>query len=152
MSGLNPSLAFAAAGFFALFSALSATAEPAPEVEIRSEDGKVVIAAEQIRSYDWATHTLTLAPKARDELAKRLRKDQRLVSGIPFEVTVGGRVSYKGVFTTVESSLAISKVVVVVDAQAVDATVGADQIRVQLGYPRKGFFKGEDPRANPRVL
>src|SRR5438093_7927300 len=124
MSGLNPSLAFAAAGFFALFSALSATAEPAPEVEIRSEDGKVVIAAEQIRSYDWASHTLTLAPKARDELAERLRKDHRLVSGIPFEVMVGGKVLYKGVFTTVARSLSISKVVLVVAAKAVDAPRG----------------------------
>src|SRR5262245_60528902 len=142
MLGLNL-LALGAACYFAIFSALPVTAEPVPEIAIRSEDGKVVITAEQILSYNLATHTLTLAPKARDELAKQLRKDHRLVSGIPFEVTVGGTVSYKGVFTTVASSLAMSKVVIVVDAQDLNSTLGTDQIRVQLGYPGKDFFKGE---------
>src|SRR5262245_61726926 len=148
MFGLRLPIVLVVACFVIPWPAPSVASDPAPDVDIRSEDGTVLIPADQIRSYDRATHTLTLAPGARDELAKRLRKDQRLVSGIPFEVTVGGQLSYKGVFTTVNSSLVISKVVIVVDAQDVDATQGKDQLRVQLGYPGKEFFKGEDPRAN----
>ncbi|MNC96812.1 hypothetical protein D3C83_142820 [compost metagenome] len=53
----------------------------------------MLIAANQIRSYEWKTHTLTLAPKARDELAGRLLKE-RIVSGIPFAVAVGGKKAY----------------------------------------------------------
>jgi hypothetical protein len=125
-------------------------ADPSPEVDVRAEEGKVLIAADQIRSYDWATHTLTLAPKVREELAKRLRKD-RLVSGIPFAVTVGATVVYQGSFTTIESSRSFSTPVIVVDAQAVEPKLGADQLRIQLGYPTAEFYKGEDPRADRRI-
>jgi hypothetical protein len=124
-------------------------AEPG-EVDIRSEDGKVLIAADQIRSYEWTTHTLTLAPKVRDELGKRLPKD-RIVSGIPFVVAVGGKDVYKGRFTTVLSSISFSTPIVVVDAQAVELKLGTDQLRIQLGYPTAEFFKGEDPRADRRI-
>src|SRR5215831_7912936 len=125
MTGLKLPLALGVACCFALCPALSVAADPRPEVDVRAEDGKVLIAADQIRSYDWATHTLTLAPKVRDELAKRLRKD-RLVSGIPFAVTVGGKVVYQGSFTTTESSRSFSTPVIVVDAQAVEPKLGAD--------------------------
>src|SRR2546421_7872929 len=100
MTGLKLSLALGVACFVTLGPALSVAAGPAPAVDIRSEDGKVFIAADQIRSYEWTTHTLTLAPKVRDELVKRLPKD-RIVSGIPFVVAVGDKDVYKGRFTTV---------------------------------------------------
>jgi RNA polymerase sigma factor (sigma-70 family) len=126
---------------------------PASEVDIRSEDGKVLIAADQIRSYDWATHTLTLAPKAREELAARLRKSERtaLVTGVPFAVAVGGKTVYTGKFTTNLSSVTIPTPVVVVDAQELEPALGADRLRIQLGYPGPTFFKGDDPRGDPRV-
>src|SRR4051812_41188765 len=31
-----------------------------PEVDVRDADGKVLLAADDLASYDWATHTLTL--------------------------------------------------------------------------------------------
>jgi hypothetical protein len=150
MTGLKLPLALGVACCLALWPATSVAADPTPEVEIRSGDGKVLIAADQIRSYEWATHTLTLAPKARDELAKRLAKD-RIVSGIPFAVTVGGKDVYKGKFTTVVSSMSFSTPIIVVDAQAVEPKLGADQLRIQLGYPTAEFFKGKDPRGDRRV-
>jgi hypothetical protein len=124
-----------------------------PAVDIRSGDGKVLIAADRIRSYDWATHTLTLAPKGRDDLAVRLRKGEptALVTGIPFAVAVGGRTVYTGKFTTTLSSGTIPAPVIVVDLGSLDATLGADQLRIQLGYPGAGVFKGEDPRADPLI-
>jgi RNA polymerase sigma factor (sigma-70 family) len=126
---------------------------PASEVDIRSEDGKVLIAADQIRSYDWATHTLTLAPKAREELAARLRKGERtaLVAGVPFAVAVDGKTVYTGKFTTNLSSVTMPTPVVVVDAQELEPALGADRLRIQLGYPGPTFFKGDDPRGDPRV-
>lgn len=66
-------------------------------------------------------------------------------------VTVRGKVVYKGTFTTIVSSLSFSTPVIVVDAQAVESKLGADQLRIQLGYPTAEFFKGEDPRADRRI-
>jgi hypothetical protein len=150
MTALKVPGAFVVTCFLASIAARSVAADPTPEIDIRSADGKVVIAADQIRSYEWATHILTLVPNVRDELATRLRKD-RAVSGIPFAVTVGGNVIYTGTFTTVMSSKSFSTPVIVVDAQLVKPKLGADQLRIQLGYPTVEFFKGEDPRADRRI-
>jgi hypothetical protein len=150
MSGWKLPLALVVAYGFACLSAPSAAADPPPGVDVRSEDGKVVIAADQVRSYEWATHTLTLAPGVREELAKQLRNN-RIVSGIPFAVTVGGKALYKGKFTSVVSSRSFSTPVIVVDARAVEPKLGEDRLRIQLGYPTAEFFRGEDPRADPRL-
>src|SRR5687768_1408365 len=57
---------------------------PRASFAIRAADGKVLFTPDQIRSYDWKTHILTLTPKVREELAARLLKSRRLVSGVPF--------------------------------------------------------------------
>ena len=126
-------------------------ADPKAEIDIRDEAGKVLIAADQIRSYEWATHTLTLVPKLRGQLAGQLRKGGRLVSGVPFTVVVGGKVVYKGTFTSVASSHSFSTPVIGIDRQMVDAKLKEDQLRIQLGYPTAKFFKGEDPRVDHRI-
>jgi hypothetical protein len=133
------------------FGPAPAVAADPPVVDIRSDDGKVLIAADQIRSYDWATHTLTLAPKARQELADQLRKSKRLVSGIPFAVAVGGKAVYSGTFTSVESSRSFSTPVILTDPAVLDPKLSADQVRIQLGYPTAAFFKGDDPRSDKRI-
>lgn len=152
MSSLHLPLAIVLACFLAAHPAFPvAAAEPAPEVDIRSsEDGEVLIAADQIRSYDWATHTLTLAPQVREELAKRLPMD-RIVSGIPFAVAVGGKSVYQGKFTTAHSSRSFSTPVVVLGVEAVEPQLRTDQLRIQLGYPTPEFFQGKDPRADRRI-
>lgn len=141
----------ALAAAFGSYCAVASLAAPArPSVDIRSSDGRVLVAASQIRSYEWATHTLTLAPRGRKELANKLRTD-RIVSGIPFSVAVDGKAVYTGTFTTCLSSFSFATPVIVVDAVGEEWGVGADQLRVQLGYPSAMFFKGEDPRSNPRI-
>jgi hypothetical protein len=122
-----------------------------PEVDIRSEDGAVFLAADKILSCDWTTHTLTLAPKAREELAAGLRESKRLVAGIPFGVAVGGKVVYSGTFTSIVSSKSFATPVVLVDPVSPDAKTGKDQLQIQLGYPTAEFFKGEDPRGDKRI-
>jgi hypothetical protein len=121
-----------------------------PKVEVRSLDGRVVIAADQIRAYEWPTHTLTLAPQVRAKLAKSLLND-RIVSGIPFTVAIGGEVVYQGTFTSTSSSRSFATPVMVIDLQSIDARLGEDQVRIQLGYPHAAFFKGADPRGDARI-
>jgi hypothetical protein len=147
MTGRTLPVALVTAYLFALVPA----ALHAAELDIRSDDGKVLIAADQIRSYDWATHTLTLTTKARQELADQLRKTKRIVSGIPFAVTVGGKVVYSGTFTSVVSSRSFSTPMILTDPATIDPKMGPDQLRIQLGYPTADFFKGDDPRADKRV-
>ncbi len=146
-----PRASWALVCLVALSSQPCAADEPVNQVEIRSEDGKVVIAADQIRSYDWATHTLTLAPKVRDELSKKLIRDSQIISGIPFAMTVDGQAIYKGKFTSCSSSRTLSTVTIVIDMAAIDPKLKANQLRIQLGYPGADFFKGDDPRADKRL-
>jgi hypothetical protein len=137
-------------GVMALRSGPAIAADPSA-VDIRSEEGKVLIAADQIRSYDWATHTFTLVSKVRQELADTLRKSKRIVSGIPFGVAVGGKVVYSGTFTSLESSRSLSTPVILTDPRMLDPKMGEDQLRIQLGYPTAAFFKGDDPRSDKRI-
>ncbi len=129
-----------------LTAPLLAAAEPPPEVDIRAEDGKVLVAADQIRSYDLASHTLTLAPRVREQLARKL-KTARLLPGVPFVIAVGGKKAYEGKFTTILSSTSISSPVIVLDTPGLKE----DQLQLQLGYPSADFFKGEDPRSEERI-
>ena len=121
--------------------------------DIRFADGKIAISADQIRSYDWATHTLTLAPTVREALVKQLRGQGQggLVSGIPFAVTVRGTPIYTGVFKSSVSSIPSSKPVIVVDEQIVDPTLGEDRIRIARWYGTPGANLGDDPRGDARV-
>jgi hypothetical protein len=150
MIGLKLPIALGVACCLSLSHALSVAADPKPEFDIRSEDGKVLIAADQIHSYDWATHTLTLAPKVRAELDRRLR-NERIASGISFAVSVGGKAIYTGKFTSVVSSMSFSTPVIVVDLPLLERKQGEDQIRIQLGYPGTNSFKGGDPRGDRRI-
>lgn len=129
--------------------AISVAAESNIDLDLRFDDGKTVVSDDQIVSYNWATHTLTLKPGVRKELAKRLRNN-RMVSGVSFSVSVGGKDIYKGLFTTVLSSRSLSTPVIVVDLPSVEES-GEDQLRIQLGYPGADFFKGDDPREDRRI-
>lgn len=127
------------------------SADPVPEVDIRSEDGKVLLPADKIHSYDWTTHTLTLASGAREALAKQLFESKKLVGGVPFGIAVGGKVLYTGTFTTILSSKSFSTPIILVDRAAIEEKRGKDQLQIQLGYPTVQFFKGEDPRADKQL-
>ena len=150
MSARNLLSVLGVLGAMALRSGPAIAADPSA-VDIRSEEGKVLIAADQIRSYDWATHTFTLVSKVRQELADTLRKSKRIVSGIPFGVAVGGKVVYSGTFTSLESSRSFSTPVILTDPRMSDPKMGEDQLRIQLGYPTAAFFKGDDPRSDKRI-
>jgi hypothetical protein len=125
------------------------TAAGSEHFEIRGADGKVVIAADDVLAYEWASHTLTLKPKVRKNLFEKLKG--KLVRGGPFVVTVGDKAVYQGNWKSVVSSIPCTTPVIVLDGRALDPKLGEDQVRIELGYPSKDFFRGEDPRGDRRV-
>jgi len=127
---------------------MSQAAEPPTELDIRDPAGNVIIAADQIQFYDWASHTLSLEPAARAKLATSLLEGKRLVSGVPFSVCVGGKPIYEGMFTTSVSSKSLTAPTIVM---AGGLATGMNQLHIQLGYPTDKFFKGQDPRADKRI-
>jgi hypothetical protein len=134
-----------------LSTAVMAVEAPANSVDIRGEDGAFLVAAGNIVSYDWSTHTLTLAPGARAKLAAELPNDSRLVRGIPFAIAVGGKAIYTGKFTSMQSSLSLSTPVILIEPKVLAPELAADQLRIQLGYPTAQFFRGQDPRGDARL-
>ncbi len=123
--------------------------EKPPEVEIRGADGTVLIASKEIRSYEWAGHILTLEPQALEALQERLPIN-RIVSGIPFAVTVDGETIYTGNFTTSASSKSF-KTPVIRSAPFPPGRLAAEELQIQLGYPTADFFEGKDPRSDGRI-
>jgi hypothetical protein len=157
MSRFNSLTIVAIALIATLQPTASQSAEPPAELDIRGDNGQIIISADQIRSYDWPTHTLTLAPGTRAKLARKLIENmkltemKKLVSGIPFTVSVGGKPVYKGTLTTSVSSFSFDTPAIVVDPVINVPTLGEDQLRIQLGYPTQQFFEGDDPRADKRI-
>ena len=116
-------------------------------VDIRDADGKVLVSADEITAYDWATHTLDLKPGSVAKLRKVLTDSEQLA--VPFAVAVGGRTVYRGEITTPLSSRSCSGVVV--PAVPLEGTKDGERIQLQLGYPTENFFKDKDPRGDADV-
>jgi hypothetical protein len=136
----------------AISSAQAKSAEPPVNaVDIRDDAGHVLVAADKIASYDWPTHTLTLAPGECAKLAAELHKNKQLVSGIPFTINIGGKPIYAGKITSLVSSFSLATPVIVIDQKIIEPKVSDDQLRIQLGYPTRQFFQGDDPRGNPQL-
>jgi len=123
-------------------------ADPVPELDFRSPDGTVLIAADQIVSYDWAMHTLTLKPGTREAVRAAVF---RTGGDHTFVATVGGKEAYRGTWKSVVESASSSTAVIVLDNQRLHPKLPAEQIRIDLGYPARNFFKGDDPRGHPAV-
>jgi hypothetical protein len=116
-----------------------------PRFAIVDEDGNPIFTDAQISGYEWATHTLILQPGV--TLDGTIKQRQRLVGGLPFSVVVDGITCYRGAVTTSNSSIPLS--VPVINVQPLDRKDGV--VRIELGYPDRTFFRGEDPRGDERV-
>jgi hypothetical protein len=108
---------------------------------LQSPEGQPLLSADDVVAYDWATHTLTLRPGAREHLRSALVGG--LVRGVPFVVMADGAACYRGVFTTSLSSATQSGPVIDLDA--------GERLTIELGYPSEQFFQGVDPRGDERV-
>ena len=125
------------------------SARPAASFRLLSAQGKPILTDVDIVSYAWLTHTLFLKPGVVTKLKSNLM--DKLVQGFPFRVEADGVVCYQGVFTTSMSS--ISQSCPVIDFDPIDNPPGKrkDQLSITLGYPTEEFFRGKDPRGDPRI-
>ena len=128
-----------------------ASATETGQFEIQDGIGNILIASDEIRSYDWATHTLTLLPRVRSRFVEQFMKASRSGSGTSFAVVVGKETLYEGKITCSESSQSFSTPVLLADMFPFDSNLHEDQLQIQTGYPNAKFFAGKDPRADERI-
>lgn len=104
---------------------------------------KPFLSLEDIVFYIRETHEIGLTTSAID----RVRSLGVLVSGKPFVVCVERQQIYWGAFWTPFSSLSFNGV-------TIGKPVSPEQnsIRLELGYPARSFFRGEDPRSDPVIM
>ena len=75
-----------------------------------------------------------------------------LANGQAFNATVGGERIYQGTLTSLLSAASFSTPVIVLDeARFLPHKLGADQVRIALGYPGRTAFEGKDWRRDPRI-
>lgn len=123
--------------------------------EIRTAGGDVVIASEEIVSYEWATHTMTLKPGVWEAIPERLQRfcpKQNLNQGIPFDAVVDGKPVYRGTWKSIDSSLGNPGMVICYDMAVMDKDLQKDQLRIDAGYPTDKKRKvTNDPRINALI-
>ncbi len=104
--------------------------------------GAPFLSTADIVSYDGATHEIALTPDA----VARIRALKVPTSGTPFVVCLGREPVYRGAFWTGLSSQSYDGVII--------ETLAAERgtVCIELGYPGPGFFRGPDPRPDPRLM
>jgi len=97
-----------------------------------------------IVAYSKADHLIELTREG----FEKVRNLNPRVWGRAFAVCVDGSPIYAGAFWPAYSSMSYDGVVIDPILASPDLRV----IAIQLGYPGEGFFRGEDPRGDPRVF
>jgi LysM repeat protein len=106
-------------------------------------DGPPILTLDDIVSYNWETHAMTLTATAYERLA---RLQVPVAPGLPFVVYAGGEPIYRGAFWTLASSATFDGIVI-----TAPPAVG-EPLCIQLGYPSTEFYTGADLRADPRIF
>lgn len=107
--------------------------------------GRPVLSLDDIVTYDWATHDMTLTDAAYERLAGL---EILIAPGIPFVACVDAESIYSGEFWTPLSSARYDGIVIVAPP-----TTANRSVRIQLAYPESPeLFAGEDLRGDPRIL
>ena len=109
-------------------------------------ESKPIISGDDIVSYEKTDHALVLTQTAYGRV-QQLFPMSVGVYGLPFVVCVGKERIYTGAFWTPISSLSYDGVVIMQPFEAQGTTV-----QIVLGYPSPDFFKGNDPRADARIM
>ncbi len=103
-----------------------------------------ILATDDMISYDWETHAITLTYAAYERLSQL---QVPVAPGVPFVVCVGNEPIYRGMFWGIYSSASFDGIAIVLPPRE------GQPIRIQLGYPESPeLFTGEDLRADPRIL
>ncbi len=101
-----------------------------------------LISLKDIVSYEKSTHRI----KLNKEASQRVQDVAVPVRGRVFVVCVDRQLVYWGAFWTPISSQSWDGVTIIKPLGAQDA------IQIELGYPGPDFFRGNDPRPDPKVL
>lgn len=104
-----------------------------------------IITDEDILSYDFERHAMTLKPEA---LARLPRPK---VSGNGFVVMADGQRIYLGAFTTCVSSMSFAVPSIMVDGRALNTNQPPNVLVIDRAYPDTLSCKGPDPRSDPRI-
>jgi hypothetical protein len=103
---------------------------------------QAILSSADILRYATENHEIELIQPA----VERINQLQVPTAGRAFVVTVGDEPIYGGAFWTPASSVPFGGVVI-------EVPLIGDTMRIQLGYPEPlGFFTGQDPRSDSRVL
>jgi hypothetical protein len=131
-------------GFSIYLTDASITPDKLPMLShVELEDQPIMTMAD-IVSYVQETHEITLTAAGYE----RIHALQVPTSGRAFMVCVDGQPIYAGAFWASYSSQSYDGVVI----DPILVTQDKPVIQIQLGYPGESFFRGEDPRSDPRVL
>jgi hypothetical protein len=108
------------------------------------ELGQPILSITDVVTYARATHEIELTSSGYE----KIHGLSVPVSGKAFAVCVDGQPIYAGAFWVGYSSLSFDGIVI----DTILATEEHPVIQIQLGYPGPAFFRGDDPRSDPRVL
>ena len=103
-----------------------------------------LLSINDIVAYRKATHEIELTATGYE----RIHGLSVSVNGKAFAVCVDGQPIYGGAFWVGYSSLSFDGIVI----DTILATKEHPVIQIQLGYPGSAFFRGDDPRSDPRIL
>ena len=106
-----------------------------------------VISADDLVSYQPATHEIHLTPKA----YSRIMHLGLPLAGRSFAVCVDRHPVYAGAFIIPISSMSVDAVVIRQPAHTHDS-LDRHVLTLELGYPGAEAYTGEDPRAAPEIL
>jgi len=108
-------------------------------------EGTPILSLDDIRTYDWDTHAMTLTGAAHARLG---RLNVPVAPGVPFVACVDDEPIYTGAFWTPLSSASSDGIVI-----EVLPTTENRPLRIQLGYPEAPeLFTGADLRGDPRIF
>ncbi|WP_020473004.1 hypothetical protein [Zavarzinella formosa] len=111
--------------------------------------GRVILKESDLIDYDWQTHTMYVREGVWNSAWKHL--EIGLVFGVGFELQAGGVACYHGAFTCSLSSHSQSGVVIDLLTDGSPSHQSPSEWKIELGYPTRGHFQGEDPRSDPRI-
>lgn len=116
---------------------------PVPVIDVRDPDGKVLLAADDLASYDWGTHTLALKEGAKAPFAKALKAAKG------FAVCIDGKPAFAGRFVppTISST---RKGPVIVLPDITDEVMKSNTVVIRDGY-HDPSADGEDERQVPKL-
>jgi len=105
--------------------------------------GKPIISINDINLYNSEQHLIGL----KEDALNRLQKMHISLEGKSFVVCVGKKRIYNGWFYSSLSSVSFDGIVIVKDY--ID---NSPFMKIQLGYPDKRFYHGEDPRRQQVII